>query len=140
MPRLVALLSSGTGAGLPGPLAVSSRDAPYCHVDPRRRPALGGLQPTCAWGPFRRRLMVVALVVAVRQFGLARREQLPRLRSGLRIRPCVHGEQGYAFADEPPKNDDLLVRCVEQATKKATVTLPETYRDASFGVRIELSP
>jgi hypothetical protein len=50
-----------------------------------------------------------------------------------------HGQQGYAFADEPPKNDAIL-KCVDEATKKASVTVPETFRDASFDVRIELSP
>jgi hypothetical protein len=51
-----------------------------------------------------------------------------------------HNQQGWAFAGEPPKNDAALLTCVEQATKKATVTVPETYRDASFDVRIDLSP
>jgi hypothetical protein len=51
-----------------------------------------------------------------------------------------HNQQGYAYAEEPPKNDAALLTCVEQATKKATVTVPQTFRDASFDVRIELSP
>lgn len=50
------------------------------------------------------------------------------------------GEQGYAFADAPPKNDDALVACVEKAGKNATVTVPDAFRSSSFDVRIELSP
>jgi hypothetical protein len=50
-----------------------------------------------------------------------------------------HGEQGYAFDAEPTKNDAVL-KCIEEATKAATVTVPEWARGTSFSVTIEVSP
>jgi hypothetical protein len=51
-----------------------------------------------------------------------------------------HGEQGYAFTGELSKSDDALSKCIGEATKTATVTVPEASRGTSFAITIELSP
>ena len=51
-----------------------------------------------------------------------------------------HGRQGYAFAEELAKNDDVLSKCIDVASKTATVAVPETSRGTGFGITVELSP
>jgi hypothetical protein len=50
------------------------------------------------------------------------------------------GRQGYAFTGELSPNDDALSKCIDEAAKTATVTVPETSRGTSFGITVELSP
>jgi hypothetical protein len=50
------------------------------------------------------------------------------------------GQQGYVFGGELSKTDDALSKCIEEAGKSATVTVPGASRGTRFGVTVDLSP
>jgi hypothetical protein len=51
-----------------------------------------------------------------------------------------HGGQGYSFAGKLANDDAALSKCIDEASKTATVTVPEASRGTSFGITVELSP
>jgi hypothetical protein len=117
-------------------MQVMSKDGPR---DSNLQPLYGKLADCYRASPHRQAQegVRVSLRVAVSPTGAVTMTATPKLGT---LVDKGGGAHRYEYEAELPKSDDTLSKCIDAATKSATVTVPEASRGTSFDVTIDFSP